>query len=586
LVNKEDRVNVDGVPVEPGLAVGQYRLQGMIARGGTAEIYKAYHPRLDRNVVIKLLAREFSQDLDWIRRFQREALLLGRLDHPNILVVHDAGEHEGRPYLVMKYIDDAVTLRSLLTGTPWPAERAFRIVAQIAEALQAAHDKSVVHRDVKPSNVLVTETGQCLVFDFGLAQPLSRRDTETAEGNVVGTPEFMSPEQCRGERVDHRTDIYSLGVVSYQLFSGHVPFTAQTPIGVLMRHLNDSLPPPGPDSPVPPAVHAVISRAMARLPEDRFASAREFAQAMAVASGQTPTSRIEPPLASRPRRLRWRRLQLPAARLLAAGFVGLVAATTSLQWFLRAGAAVEAPPPPVAVEDLSPPQVELQIPPPPEGLLSSPGEAATAVEPSVPKGPPPDRASLAALPGSITVECNLPAVLTLDGKVLGIAPGVFQKIPPGRHLLELDAGQERRASRQVVVSAGSSAKVSFRFDPSAVLPSQRAEAVPTGAAEKPAPVSESPPATSARSRAVGLQTVLWEGYLTDDRCRQHGAVPNHARCMERCLREGARPLFYAKGKLYFLEAIERIEGDRDGVVLFQGSLDPAGRTITVAPSSR
>ncbi|MGH9388472.1 MAG: serine/threonine-protein kinase, partial [Vicinamibacteria bacterium] len=162
-----------------GHVVGAYRILSLLGRGGTAEVYKAFHPALKREVALKVLLQEVSHDVDWVRRFRQEAELLGRLDHPHILPIYDAGEHEGRPFLVMKYMVDTTTLRSQLHGHPWPLNRVVKVVSQVADALDAAHKAGVVHRDIKPSNILVTPDLRCSVFDFGIAKPFRRGDTTT-----------------------------------------------------------------------------------------------------------------------------------------------------------------------------------------------------------------------------------------------------------------------------------------------------------------------------------------------------------------------------------------------------------------------
>ena len=272
-----------------GQLLGSYRLQALIGQGGTAEVYSAQHPSLHRQVAIKVLAKEISEDPDWVRRFRQEVTLLGRLDHPNILPIYNTGEFDGRPFFVMKYIENSETLRQQLDGAPWPLDRAVRVLPQVAEALHAAHEAGVVHRDVKPSNILVTPELQCLVFDFGIAKPMERRDPVTGKGLIIGTPEYMSPEQCQGNRIDHRTDIYSLGILAYELFTGDVPFTGETAVSILMRHVTEPLPPPSEELTLPPALIRVIRRATAPSPDDRYSSAREMGRAILRAAEGSPT---------------------------------------------------------------------------------------------------------------------------------------------------------------------------------------------------------------------------------------------------------------------------------------------------------
>ena len=280
----------------------------LLGRGGTAEVYKAFHPALKREVAVKVILQEVVSDEDWVRRFRQEAELLGRLDHPHILPVYDAGEHEGRPYLVMKYLSDGATLRDQLSGQPWPLKRVVKVISQVAEALDAAHRSDVVHRDIKPSNILVTSDLRCLIFDFGIAKPFRLAEHRTDSGLIVGTPEFMSPEQCKGDKIDHRSDIYSLGVLTYQMLTGRVPFSAETAVGVLTKHLTEPLPIPPRGVALPPAVNAVLRKSMARDARDRFESAGELGDALRQSADQPATVTVH---AAEIRRAATRTLKLP-----------------------------------------------------------------------------------------------------------------------------------------------------------------------------------------------------------------------------------------------------------------------------------
>ncbi len=312
-----------------GQQIGAYRVLSLLDRGDTAEVYKAFHPALKREGAVKVILREVVSDEDWVRRFRQEAELLGRLDHPHILPVYDAGEHEGRPYLVMKYMSDGATLRDQLSGQPWPLNRVVKVICQVAEALDAAHRSNVVHRDIKPSNILVTSD---LIFDFGIAKPFRGEEHTTDSVLIVGTPEFMSPEQCKGDRIDHRSDIYSLGVLTYQMLTGRVPFSAETAIGVLTKHLTEPLPISPRGVALPPIVNAVLRKSMARDARDRFESAGELGDALRQSADQpaTVTVRIAEirravPTLKLPawvRQLRRRPVRLGAAAVFLAALLG------------------------------------------------------------------------------------------------------------------------------------------------------------------------------------------------------------------------------------------------------------------------
>ena len=560
--------------------VGQYQLLGLIALGGTAEVYKGYHPALDRYAVIKLLAPEFSRDEDWVRRFRQEARLWGKLDHPHILPIHDAGEHDRRPYLVTKWIENAVTLRSLLTGAPWPQTRVISIIRQIAEALEVAHGKGLVHRDVKPSNVLLAPGDHALVFDFGLAKSIRQGESDTQEGIIVGTPEYMSPEQCRGEEVDERSDVYALGVLAYEMLTGRVPFEAPSPMGVLMKHLTESIPTVAQSAPLTPPQHATLARAMSRAPRGRFASAREFSRALATASGQSPTLTLE--VASSPTRssVRWWRPrgELPSPRRIVAVFVGatigLFLAALSLLWFLLASSTVEIPAlPSVALPEPAAPAVSSSIESPtlePSGLVE-PSESLGPVRnaPELSRARPSAIATRVRPGGALVVDTNLPARVFLNDRELGTAPGLFQDVPSGRYTVSLLAEDGTRWNKDVLVSAGSRSRLTHRFTPKADV---------EGGSTVPVTIRPAPSEIRQPRRA---ELTEFTGYLTDDRCKAMGARDDHWRCMERCLREGSRPLLYMNGKLYPLEGLERITGDRNLRVTFEGTLDATTGRIRV-----
>ena len=267
------------MPDLSGRTFGQYTLLEQIGAGGMATIYTARQPGLDRIVAVKVLPEYLLNQPGFIDRFKIEAQAVARLDHPHILSVYDYGQAEGVPYLVMKYVPDG-TLKDLMAGAIDPP-RAVEIIRQIAEALDHAHWQDVIHRDVKPSNVLMQGGKWALLTDFGLAKVLTSTSQLTASGASVGTPDYMSPEQAQGNPVNALSDIYSLGVIAYQLLTGDVPFHAETPTGVMLKHVLE--PPPSPCTVNPKlgaATEDAILRAMAKSPADRFPTAVEFAEAL------------------------------------------------------------------------------------------------------------------------------------------------------------------------------------------------------------------------------------------------------------------------------------------------------------------
>jgi ligand-binding sensor domain-containing protein/predicted Ser/Thr protein kinase len=261
-----------------------------------ATVFKAYQASMDRYVAVKILPSHFTQDETFMGRFTQEARTLARLEHPHILPVHDYGEQEGTTFLVMRYVEGG-TLKEVITRHgPMELKEVLRVLSQVGRALDYAHSQGVVHRDIKPTNILVDQEGNTFLTDFGIAKLVAETAQLTASGAIIGTPAYMSPEQGMGQPVDHRCDVYSLGVVLYELITGRVPFEAETPLAVLLKHINDPLPLPRQIRPdLPEAVERVILKAMAKVPNDRFQSAQEMIDALAEAVTSRPAEVVSPP---------------------------------------------------------------------------------------------------------------------------------------------------------------------------------------------------------------------------------------------------------------------------------------------------
>ena len=267
-----------------GKTIGPYRVLGQIGVGGMATVYKAYQPGMDRYVAIKVLLRPLALDEQFAKRFQREARAIAKLEHPHILPVFDYGEAEGITYIAMRYVE-AGTLKERMGRMPLALDEIARIIGQIGGALDYAHRMGVIHRDVKPSNVLIDDQGNTYLTDFGLARMMETSDQLTASGVGVGTPAYMSPEQGQGIKVDHRSDIYSLGIMLYEMITGRVPYEAETPMAVMLKHITEPLPLPRAIAPdVPEAIERVILKALVKNPDDRFQAASEMVQALELAT--------------------------------------------------------------------------------------------------------------------------------------------------------------------------------------------------------------------------------------------------------------------------------------------------------------
>jgi serine/threonine protein kinase len=269
------------MPFVIGENIGPYRLVEQLGQGGMATVFKAYHPELDRYVAIKALHPAFAEDDTFLARFQREARVVAKLEHPNIVPIYDYSQYENRPYLVMKYIEGE-TLKQRISNGMIPIAESLRIIETIGSALQYAHDKDVLHRDIKPSNVLITKDNQVYLTDFGLARMAQSSDKTLTTDMMIGTPQYISPEQALAKQdLDTRTDIYSLGVVIYELLVGKVPFTADTPFAIVHDHIYTPLPLPRSINPgLSESTERVLLKALAKDKEARYINVSTMIEAL------------------------------------------------------------------------------------------------------------------------------------------------------------------------------------------------------------------------------------------------------------------------------------------------------------------
>ena len=273
-----------------GNKVGPYEIREEIGGGGMSTVYRAYQPSMDRDVALKVIGKVISGGGDAVQRFQREARLIARLEHPHILPVYDFDGGHDPPYIVMRYLDGG-TLREVIEQGSLPLAEISHLVRQVGSALDYAHRQGIVHRDVKPSNIMVDRDGNAFVTDFGIARMMGGgADAQiTATGAVIGTPSYMSPEQALGEAdTDHRTDVYALGVILFEILTGQLPYISDTLVGTLVMHVQEPIPSAVERNPdLPPQVDEVLARVLVKDRKERYATAADFVEAAIVALGGT-----------------------------------------------------------------------------------------------------------------------------------------------------------------------------------------------------------------------------------------------------------------------------------------------------------
>src|SRR5688572_9350551 len=288
--------------IDRGTKLGRYEIRSKIGEGGMGEVYRAFDPKINREVAIKILPPALSADKDRLARFEQEAQAAGALNHPNILVIHHIDTHEGAPYIVSELLEGE-TLRDRMGGTALPQRKAIEYALQVAHGLAAAHDQGIVHRDLKPENIFITRDGRLKILDFGLAKLTAASDgsqsqtevptrrVNTDPGVVMGTIGYMSPEQLRSKPADHRSDIFSFGAILYEMLSGRRAFRGESTADTMSAILREDPPDlSGTNRNINPALERVVNHCLEKSPEERFNSAGDLAFAIEALSGSGGTS--------------------------------------------------------------------------------------------------------------------------------------------------------------------------------------------------------------------------------------------------------------------------------------------------------
>ncbi len=317
-----------------GTSISRYEIIAKIGAGGMGEVYRARDPRIGRDVAIKILPEDFKDEPSRLHRFEKEVRAAGGLDHPNILAVHDIGMHQDRPYLVSELLDGAGLDQRMESGS-LTVRRSLQIAIEIAEGLSAAHSRGIIHRDIKPGNIFITADGHAKILDFGIAKLAEDHSLETGEsdseartlstqaGVMVGTPAYMSPEQVEGIEIDHRADIFSFGILLYEMLSGRRPFPGDTPPQIAISILRDDPPPmAGLNGRVTQPVEEIIMRCLEKNPEERFHSAHDLALALR-AAGAVPSGAVEAVQIQRPPP--WRKMAVTAVIVMVIAAGALIA---------------------------------------------------------------------------------------------------------------------------------------------------------------------------------------------------------------------------------------------------------------------
>jgi len=444
--------------------LGRFRITGVLGKGAMGTVYRAHDPVIDRTVAIKTIScsgLSSDESAAFEERFFREARSAGRLNHPNIVTIHDAGRSDGLAYIAMEFLAGRSLREILDSGIVLPPEQCLRIAAEVADGLAFAHANAVVHRDIKPANIMVQDNGAIKIADFGVAQLANA--SGTVAGASFGSPKYMSPEQVNGQKVDGRSDIFSLGGVLYEMLTGHPPFAGEELAAVLYRILNDDPPPPTTvQASLPAEFDRVVAKAMAKDATLRYQRAEEFAQDLRrcqrqllgtdLAAGAAADGDPVPTIRGR-RAMYW-----TIATGLLAGVAAAAWLTIGSRDSITAPTAVPQPVPVPAV--VSGPIAE---------PVARPAGAADAARPIVAAKPAVAAAAAAVksrqpTTGKLTLAISPWGEVRVDGKPVGIAPPLIElKVTAGRHRIEIRNGGFPPHRQSILVAGGTTVRIKHKF---------------------------------------------------------------------------------------------------------------------------
>ena len=463
------------------IVAGQYRIVRMLGRGGMGMVFLAQDLTLDREVAIKVLPPDFSSDPQVIKRFQQEAKTAAKLDHPNIIPIYRVESAEGLNFFVMKFISGTSLEDVLEAKQPLSYEYIQRVLWEAARALGHAHSRNVVHRDVKPANIMFDHDGRVMLTDFGISKALQSAGGLTGTGMIVGTPHYMAPEQAKGQPVDGRADQYSLGIVGYRLLSGMLPFSGDSVHTILYKHIFEPAPNVAALRPgIPRYLTAPIQRALSKEPSDRFPTMEAFAAAVKpelvdTADATTPLPTPAPPIPPTVRTRRRSRVPFAAIAVLA-----LAAVSGAVYLGLRGRNAALTPPSPPPADSASIAQL-------PETTSETAQSTATVVPKDIPEttvtprtqalstpAPPlqttPTRVERLGAPatgadGYLEIDSDPTAELYLDGVDMGPTPLFHHRVAAGQHALRLEVSGYQTQRLSVRVEPGRTFTKTYRLNP-------------------------------------------------------------------------------------------------------------------------